>query len=150
MRVSGLQCTFCHLVEDYFLTYVANRNQEKANFIVKSANHFRIHNERDVLLRFQDKTPLLRPLLDEIQDPSSPPAIILKYLEDDILHASNKKRLARAEVKYVARCVLGALSVLHREGFVHTGKFVRILSDVDFYNLSDLLTCRHQAEQCAG
>jgi serine/threonine protein kinase len=111
------------------LTAAVHRNQEKDSFIVKSANHFRIHNERDVLLRFQHKTPLLRPLLDEIQDPASPPAIVLKYLEDDILHASNRKRLARAEVKYVARHVLEALSVLHQEEFVHTGKFARTLSN---------------------
>lgn len=108
---------------------MAHRNQEKDSFVVKSANHFRIHNERDVLLRFQHKTPLLRPLVDEIQDPASPPAIILKYLEDNILHASNRKRLARAEVKYVARHVLEALSVLHKEGFIHTGKFARTLSN---------------------
>ncbi|KAJ5198338.1 kinase-like protein [Penicillium cinerascens] len=95
-------------------------NQEKDSFIVKSANHFRIHNERDILLRFQHKSPLLRPLLDEVQDPASPSAIVLKYLEDDILHASNRKRLARTEVKYVAQRVLEALSVLHQEGFVHT------------------------------
>lgn len=102
---------------------MAHRNQERNSAIVKSANHFRIHNERDVLLRFRRKSPLLRPLLDEIQDPISPPATVLKYPEDDILHASNGKRLARTEVKYVARCVLKALSVLHHEGFVHTGKF---------------------------
>ncbi|CEJ62476.1 Putative Serine/threonine protein kinase [Penicillium brasilianum] len=95
-------------------------NQDNDNFIVKSANHFRVHNERDVLRKFQHKTPFLRPLLDEIQDPASPPAIVLKYLDDDISHASNKKRLARAEVKYVAHRVLEALSVLHQEGFVHT------------------------------
>lgn len=52
------------------------------------------------------------------------PAIVLKYLDDDILHTSNIKRLARIEVKYVARRVLEALSVLHQEGFVHTGKLL--------------------------
>lgn len=114
------------------MTAVANRNHNKDNFIVKSTNHFRIHNERDVLLRFQDKTPLLRPLLDEIQDPASPPAIVMKYLDDDILHASDKKRLTRAEVKHVAQRVLGALSVLHQEGFIHTGKFAKILA-IDIY-----------------
>lgn len=107
---------------------MAHRNQEKDSFVVKSANHFRIHIERDVLLRFQHKTPLLRPLVDEIQDPASPPAIVLKYLEENILHASNRKCLARAEVKYVARHILEALSVLHK-GFIHTGKFAATLSN---------------------
>lgn len=96
-------------------------NLSSEKFIVKSVNHFRIHNERDVLLRFQNKTSFLRPLLDEIEHPASSPAIVLQYLDDDILHASNSQRLTHSEVKYVARCVLQALSVLHREGFVHTG-----------------------------
>ncbi|PGH07313.1 serine/threonine protein kinase [Blastomyces parvus] len=66
------------------------------------------------------KTNVIRPLLDEIQDPSTPPTIVLRHLDDDILHASDMKRLTRQEVKYVARKVLEALSVLHEEGFVHT------------------------------
>ena len=105
---------------------MAHRNQEKDSFIVKSANHYRIQNERDILLRFQHKSPLLRPLLDEVQDHASPSAIVLKYLEDDMLHASNRKRLARTEVKFVAQRELEALSVLHQEGFVHTGKFASL------------------------
>jgi hypothetical protein len=42
----------------------------------------------------------LRPLLDEIEDPPNPPALVLKYLEDDLLHASNTRRLKRPEAKY--------------------------------------------------
>ncbi|KAI1945581.1 hypothetical protein LOZ12_002370 [Ophidiomyces ophidiicola] len=42
------------------------------------------------------------------------------HLDDEILHASDVKRLTYQEVKYVARKVLEALSVLHGEGFVHT------------------------------
>lgn len=49
---------------NYFII-VTHRNQEIDSTIVKSANHFHISNERDVLLRFQ--TPSLRPLLDEIR-----------------------------------------------------------------------------------
>lgn len=74
-----------------------------------------------MLRRFQSKTRLVRPLVDGIED-SPFPAVVLKYLDGDVLDASNRRRLTRPEVKYVARCVLGALSVLHREGFVHTGK----------------------------
>lgn len=98
------------------------RNQGKEKVVVKSVNHFRLQNERDILLRFQSRTPFLRPLLDEVEDPPDPPTLILKYLDDDILHASNTKRLTRPEVKYVAERVLEALKVLHGDGFVHTGK----------------------------
>lgn len=71
-----------------------------------------------MLLRFQSKTPHIRRLSDLIDDP---PALILKHLEDDLLQASNTKTLTRYEVKYVARGVLEALTVLHGAGFVHTG-----------------------------
>lgn len=71
-----------------------------------------------MLLRFQFKTPYIRPLSNQIDDP---PALILKYLEDDLLQASNSKILTRSAVKYVARGVLEALNVLHGAGFVHTG-----------------------------
>jgi hypothetical protein len=137
---------FLSLVDDYLLTVAVHRDQENDSFIVKSANHFRIHNEKDVLLKFQHKTPFLRPLLDEIQDPASPPAIILKYIDDDILHTSNRKRLARAEVKYVGRRVLEALSALHHEGFVNTGKALV----TDIYNLAELVIYRHQTKQCVN
>lgn len=93
-------------------------NQNKDKVIFKSVRHFRLQNELEVLLRFQSKTPYIRPLLEEIEEP---PAIILRYLEDDLLQSSNRKRLSRPEVKFVARRVLDALNVLHSEGFVHTG-----------------------------
>jgi serine/threonine protein kinase len=60
-------------------------------------------------------------LIEEIEDSTVPPTLILRYLDDDALRASNKQRFTRPEVKYVAKKVLEALSVLHAEGFVHTG-----------------------------
>jgi hypothetical protein len=72
--------------------------------VVKSvAGHWRLHNERDVLKRFQARAPTLRPLLDEIEDPAEPSAIVLKYLDDDLTKASRKQRLTRQEIKYVAK-----------------------------------------------
>ncbi|KAB8067212.1 kinase-like protein [Aspergillus leporis] len=94
--------------------------QNKETVVVKSVRHFRLQNEKDVLLRFQGRSPYLRTLLDEIEDPPGPPALILRHLDDDLLNASNSKRLTRLEVKYVARRVLEALAVLHAEGYVHT------------------------------
>ncbi|KAJ0417874.1 serine/threonine protein kinase [Aspergillus carlsbadensis] len=96
-------------------------NQKNENVVVKSTRHFRIQNERDVLVRFQDRTPHLRRLLDEgVKDGLNAPSIVLKYLDDDLLRASDRQRLTRSEVKYVAKGVLCALAVLHADGFVHT------------------------------
>ncbi|OJD12927.1 STE protein kinase [Emergomyces pasteurianus Ep9510] len=100
--------------------HVSPAAQNKETVVVKSVRHCRLQNERDVLLRFKCRTPYLRALLDEIEDPPGPPALILRHLDDDLLHASNRKRLSRLEVKYIARRVLEALAVLHGEGYVHT------------------------------
>ncbi|OAA67105.1 Protein kinase-like domain protein [Niveomyces insectorum RCEF 264] len=64
--------------------------------------------------------PYLRPLVDEIVDPADPPSIVLRYLDSDLLSESNKKRLSLPEIKRVARSVLEALRVLHKDGLVHT------------------------------
>ncbi|RHZ69251.1 hypothetical protein CDV55_103615 [Aspergillus turcosus] len=96
--------------------YSRGRNQP---VIVKSVHHFRLQNERDVLKRFQSCT-FIRPLIDEIVEPADPPAIVLKYLDDHLLHASVSRRLTNQEIKYVARRILKALRVLHDHNFVHT------------------------------
>lgn len=76
-----------------------------------------------MLKRFQSRTPFIRPLIDEIVDPSDPPTIVLKHLDDHLLNASVTRRLTGQEIKYVARRILEALKVLHEDGFVHTGKY---------------------------
>lgn len=85
------------------------------------AGHWRLQNEADILKRYQDRTPHLRPFVDEIQEPAEPPSIVLKYLDKDLSKESNKQRLSRQEIKQVARAVLEALQVLHKDGLVHTG-----------------------------
>lgn len=90
--------------------------------VIKSVqNHLRVENERDVSKRFQNRTSYLRPLVDEIKEPSEPVTIVLKHLDDDLLNASMKKDLTRREIKYVSRRVLEALRVLHEDCYVHTG-----------------------------
>jgi hypothetical protein len=54
-----------------------------------------------------------------MKDPAELPAIVLKYLDDDLTRASRKQRLTRQEIKYV---VLEVLQVLHED--VHTGTLV--------------------------
>jgi serine/threonine protein kinase len=98
------------------------RNQKQEKAIVKSVQgHSRLQNERDILRRFQSRAPTLRPLTDEIIEPSEPPAIVLKYLDTDLLRESALQRLTRPEIKTVSKSILEALKVLHEDGFVHTG-----------------------------
>jgi hypothetical protein len=99
----------------------SQKNEQRV--VIKSVRgHFRVENERDILRRFQGRTPYLRPLIDEIEEPSEPITIVLKYLDDNLQNASNKGTLSRKELKYVSKRILEALSTLHEDGFVHTGK----------------------------
>jgi serine/threonine protein kinase len=86
--------------------------------------HSRLENERSLLQRFQHRTPFLRPIIDDIEDPEDPPAIILRWLDDDVMRASDTKRLTRPEVKEVAKGVLEALKVIHEDGYIHTGNLI--------------------------
>lgn len=61
-------------------------------------------------------------VLYEVREASALRANVLKYLDDDLLKASNTKRLTPLEIKYVAKRILEALRVLHDDGFVHTGE----------------------------
>ena len=89
--------------------------------IVKSVmDHPRVENERDVLKRFQHRTPHLRPLIDEIVEPSNLTAIVLKRLDDHLFNASIKQTLNIKELKLVSKCILEVLEVLHEDGYVHT------------------------------
>lgn len=89
--------------------------------LVKCTHGSRVTNERDILKKFQSQTTCLRRLVDEIKEPANLPAIVLQHLDDDLYNASATERLATAEVKYVSKKVLEALTVLHEHGYVHTG-----------------------------
>ncbi|KAK3374602.1 serine/threonine protein kinase [Podospora didyma] len=96
------------------------KSHNDSQVIVKSVTgHLGIENEQDVLKRFRSRAPY-RPLIDEIEDPAQPTTIVLKHLDDQLLDASVKKTLNRKEIKYVSRRVLEALSILHKDGYVHT------------------------------
>ncbi|TAQ85273.1 hypothetical protein B7494_g6406 [Chlorociboria aeruginascens] len=111
------------LISRYHLSKVAlldiSRNDGGESVIVKSVEHPRIHNERNILLRFQDRAPLRR-LVDEILEPRDPPGIVLQHMDSDILEASRQQTFSRIEIKYVARIVLKALAIFHKDGYVHT------------------------------
>lgn len=90
--------------------------------IVKYAEHFRTRNERDMTVRFQERTSHIRPLIDEVElcNGKEWPALVLQWLDDDLLHSCRQK-LSRAELKRVSKGILLALDALHADGFVHTG-----------------------------
>ena len=71
------------------------------------------------VLQALNGSPCIRPMLDTTEEP---PSLVLSYLDDNLLDASNKKRLQKAEIKFVAHSVLTALDALHARGYVHTGR----------------------------
>ena len=93
------------------------RSSTSQRVTVKTASDWPLKNERDILKAFRDN-PCIRPIIDTSDDP---PSLILKYLDDNLLNASNVKKLERADIKYVARNLLQALEALHSRGYVHTG-----------------------------
>ncbi|EGC45357.1 serine/threonine protein kinase [Histoplasma capsulatum var. duboisii H88] len=97
------------------------KDQTEQSVVIKGVHgHPRVENEQDILKRFQDRTPFLRRLTDEIEDPSDPTIIVLKHLDDHLLNASIEKTLNRKELKYISKRILEALKVLHEDGYVHT------------------------------
>lgn len=85
---------------------------------IKQAPDYRLDNEIRVLQALKGN-PCIRPLVDTVKDP---PSLVLRHLDDNLLDASNTKRLERSDIKFVARNVLTALDALHTRGYVHTGK----------------------------
>ncbi|KAK2741774.1 hypothetical protein FQN57_005518 [Myotisia sp. PD_48] len=73
-----------------------------------------------VIELFQLRSPCIRPAIDEIVEPANPSTIVLKYLQDDLLSASNSRRMNGKEIEYVSKQILEALRTLHDDGFVHT------------------------------
>lgn len=86
---------------------------------IKQAPDYRLDNELRVLQALNGN-PCMRPLVDTVE---KPPSLVLKHLDDNLLDASNQRRLERADIKFVARNVLTALDALHERGYVHTGDF---------------------------
>lgn len=93
----GLQRKVTHLIQSGSETDQDSTTYNKQTVVIKSVRHFRLENERDVLKRFQDRTPYIRPLLDQIVDPLDSPAIVLRHLNDHLLNAS-ASQISEAEV----------------------------------------------------
>ncbi len=54
--------------------------------------------------------------------------LVLEHLDDDLLNASNSKRLGRPGIEFVAKRVLQALNICHDAGYVQTGAMHNPLS----------------------
>lgn len=85
---------------------------------IKQAPDYRFDNELRVL-KTLNGSPCIRPLVDTVDNPAS---LVLRHLDDNLLDASNQRRLEKADIKFVARNVLLALDALHDQGYVHTGE----------------------------
>ncbi len=57
-------------------------------------------------------------MIDIIEDPS---ALVLKFLDENLLKISAQKPLEGSDLRHVARNILKPLAALHENGFVHTG-----------------------------
>ena len=84
---------------------------------IKQAPDYHLNNELRVLQALNGN-PCIRPLIDIIEDP---PSLVLRHLDDNLLDSSNRGRLGKADIKFVAQNVLTALDALHERGYVHTG-----------------------------
>lgn len=105
------------------MSLIRYRNEAGQKVVLKAIQgHWRLQNEAEILKRFQQSTPFIRPLVDEIQDPQDPRTICLAHLDSDLRIESKSQKLNRSEIKYVARLILEVLKVLHEENFVHTGQ----------------------------
>jgi hypothetical protein len=81
-------------------------------------------NERRVCETFQDRSPYIRQVIDKIPkslDPPIPSCLVLEQFMDDLWSSSNRVRLNRMEIKYVATRILEALRLLHGFNMIHTG-----------------------------
>lgn len=87
---------------------------------MKTGPKYRLDNERKVLGSFLGRRHI-RQLVDEVVEP---PCLVLEYLDDNLLNASNVRKLAKADIKCVARNILEALKIFHDVDYVHTGMFV--------------------------
>lgn len=112
-----------HCISGIANLQIISSNDEGKKSVLKSVKgHWRLQNEVNILKKYQARTPFLRPLEDEIEDPEDPPTIVLKHLDSDLRTESKRKTLSRPEIKQVGKIILEVLHTLHQDGMVHTGK----------------------------
>jgi RIO-like serine/threonine protein kinase len=68
-------------------------------------------------------------MIDEIEDPATPTANAMRYLDSELLTETERRTLNRKELKHVCRSVLEALKISHGENLVHTSMSKRTPDD---------------------
>lgn len=91
---------------------------------VKTLASERLLRERNNLARFQTRTPHIRPFIDEIDPGKSSYALVLKHFDEELSEVIDHRRLAKRELKLVAKNVLEALRDLHADGWIHAGNLL--------------------------
>ncbi|SMY22060.1 unnamed protein product [Zymoseptoria tritici ST99CH_1A5] len=84
--------------------------------VLKCAPKVRLQREKAILQQFAGD-PYIRQLIDHGKEPSF---LVLEHLDFDALRSSRRAKLARKDIKVIARSVLSALKSLHAKGIAHT------------------------------
>lgn len=83
---------------------------------MKTAPTKRLNNEAQMLQLFQGCRSI-RQLVDQIEDPE---AVVLEYMDDNVLNLLQQKQLPKVEAKRALRATIEALIALHDKNIVHT------------------------------
>ncbi|KAL9023335.1 MAG: hypothetical protein Q9196_007265 [Gyalolechia fulgens] len=118
-QLCGKLSTYKLLEQLHPCIWIATNVTTTQKVTIKQAAKYRLDNELRILQAL-DGNPWIRPVVDTVEEP---PSLVLRYLDDNLLDASNQRRLEKADIKFVARNVLRALDALHERGYVHTGDF---------------------------
>jgi hypothetical protein len=74
-------------------------DQSHDTVVIKTvSNHPRVKNEADFLKLYQNRSPHLRPMVDEIIEPYNYPIIALRHLDDHLLNASIDRALNASQL----------------------------------------------------
>ncbi len=102
----------------FLLIHCSSAQETKQKVVVKTGYLRELQNER-LYPRSHQSVPSIRRYIDSIQDP---PLLVLENLDTDLLLESKERVFPSSEVKHIARSILRALSALHSNGIVHTGR----------------------------
>lgn len=119
-------CTPAFILVSNEVYFVCNISDTTSRIvIIKRDIVKRVNTERALLRRFQGNA-LLRPMIDEIEEPKADEcaAIVLKHYDCHIGEIAKEKGLSPREARSVGSCVLQALRVIYTTGYIYTGLFV--------------------------
>jgi serine/threonine protein kinase len=92
---------------------------DERNYVVKTFFNSSLEDQRPAIEAFRG-SPFIRQQVDEATNPT---AVVLEYLNEDLLSLSSKRRLKMPEIKAIGKRILQAICSMHQSGYVHTGIF---------------------------